>query len=150
MELNATAIIDSLRAASVREMWLDSIDKARRKYMNIKVDYNKFAALDSLHTGGNVRSGFSMEEMVEQLANTNNPIARPPVIVVDGEIIVDATYPANAQQQLVNKQGYLVINGNLLQRKPPAAQTSHQIPPAPATFENPILLNRSTRGNRGP
>ena len=94
---NSAAIITFLRNGHVREHWLDNVDKARRKYMNTKAAYNSFRLLDQRHTGGGVRTPFPLEDLVEQLANADNPIARPPIVIDNGTIIRDATHPANVE-----------------------------------------------------
>ena len=126
---NAAAILQGLRQSTVRDVWLDSIDKVRRKYMNIKADYNRFQALDQRHTGGGVRVGFPMEELVEQLVNPNDPIARPPLITDNGFIQEDADHPANA-----DPNGPAITNDVNDENVEPIVATEVQNPPSPATF----------------
>ena len=155
---NAVAILATLRTGLVR-IWLDNIDKPRRKYMNTISQFNSFRALNAVHTGGGVRVPFQMKDLVEQLEDPNNAIVRPPFLV-DGNVInVDPNHPMNHSLQVQEDFALPQQEFEPLQDvpvEPPAiivpgiVQPAQQMPLCPVVLGNSINTNRYSRRSRRP
>ena len=86
----AAVLIDKLKAKNVNSTWTDDIDKVRKKYSNIKADYQKFLKLDKYNTGKEVvdghENGHLYGALMHELVSDTNPVSSPIIVVDNGTV----------------------------------------------------------------
>ena len=96
LENNQVILKQKLAAKKVNIVWYNDIHKVRKKYANIKAEYQKYLKLDKYNTGKEVvdghENGFVYGQQMHQLVEDSNPVSSP-IIVVDGGSISEQVPP---------------------------------------------------------
>ena len=109
VESNQTKIKDRLVEKRVRSHWATDMVKCRKRYQNLRGDYNNFKKLDNMHTGGGTRQGIANENLLEQLVDSHNPQIEPLLVIENGfEVENDDIGPAPRPQSLGRSKGRIV------------------------------------------